>query len=144
MSNFDRSDSVRCIKETNSIPISAYTATVTGAAVNIYGCGPSVGIVIRTGTISAADGSNFMTFTVLQGTTDAAADAVDSSQYDAANGWDKVINATTEGNATYRINFIVKPEYDWLKIVATETGTFNGTFGAWIEYMPSIQPVLAT
>ena len=76
--------------------------------------------------------------------TDAAADAVDSSQYDAANGWDKVINATTEGNATYRINFIVKPEYDWLKIVATKSGTFNGTFGAWIEYMPSIQPVLAT
>lgn len=145
MSNTNRTDSARNLKEQLSIPIAQYTGTTTGTAVSILGCGPSVDIVIRTGTIAAADASNYMTITVTQGTTNAAADAVDSTQYDVTNGWDRLINATTENDATYRINFIVKPDYDWLKIVATKTaGTVDIVLGAWVEFEPSITPYLTT
>ncbi len=145
MSGFGGNDVSRKTKQQWTIPIASYTATKAGTAVSIAGMsGTAIKIVLVTGTITTADASNLMTLSVTQGTTNAAATAVDSAQLDPCDSFDYLINATTEGDAFKVINFIVKPTMDWIKVTATETGTFEGIFGVYVEFEPSLSPHLTS
>lgn len=138
--------SLRDVTEQNtyiqSIAPAAITATTTGSAVDVTGY-EGVEIVVEAGVITAADASNYMTFTVTYTTDDTNYTALDSGDYISPASWDRIINATTEGSATYR--FGIKPSVaniSKIKVVATETGTFNGIFGASVRLAnPLVGPV---
>ena len=125
-----RKDIARNLDSGQSINPASYTATVTGGEVSMVGKGQEVMIVIPKGAVATADGSNYFTFTVTQATASGGSFvAADSNQYDWVEG-DGVINATTEENGVMTANFRLKRGYDYLKIVATETGTAEAIFGA--------------
>jgi len=118
--NFDRGDSI--------VP-AAITATTTGSEITLAGI-TDVWCVVQVGVIAAADASNLMTFTVTQcATTGGTFVAADAAQYGVADSWDRILNAVAEGSQSYAFNFYPKPGYGFIKLVATETGTFDGIFG---------------
>lgn len=109
-----------------------HTATVTGEEISLVGVlDPLVAVAVDVGAVAIADASNYFTFTVTQATaTGGTFVAADSVQYDPVDDWDRIINATTEGSTYYVFNFRLKPNYDFIKVVATETATAQATFGA--------------
>jgi hypothetical protein len=145
MSIWGGNDASRKVKRQWTIPIASYTATQTGTAVDITGmAGTAISLVLYTGTLTLADATNLMTFSVTQGTTSAAATAVDAAQLDPIGGWGYLLNATTQSDNFYVINFIVKPDMDWVKVTGTETGTFQGIFGVAVEFETKTSPYVTT
>ena len=134
------SDMGRNIERAQSIAPAAITATTTGEEVDLSGVLDCM-ILVDVGVISAADANNYMTFTVTQATaTGGSFSAADSAQYGAIDSWDLVLNATTEGSQTYAFNFFPKADYPIIKVVATETSTFDGIFGATALFTKTTQP----
>lgn len=128
-----RKDKARNFDYLQSIAPAAITATTTGSEVSLVGVKDNVLILVDVGAISAADSSNYVTFTVTQATASGGSfSAAASGQYDTVDSWDRILNATTEGSAVYAMNFKPAKGYDYIKVVATETGTFNGIFGAHV------------
>ena len=104
------------------------TATTTGEAIDLTGI-TDVMVLISVGNVAIADASNLFTFTVTECATAAGTYvAADASQYDTSDSWDRIINATTEEETIYAFNFF--PTSRYMRVVATETGTFNGIIGA--------------
>ena len=122
-----------------SIASASITATTTGNYVDILGA-DRVLIQIPVGVVSTADASNYITFTVTDGTTTTAGDAVATTQYIAADSWDMTINATTEGSAMYAFEFIPTPGKRYIKVVGTETGTTSAIYGAYVTFSKIHQP----
>lgn len=110
-----------------AIDPASYTATKTGEEIALSG-GPVL-VLVTVGAVAAADAENYVTFTVEQATaTGGDFSAADSSQYKVADSWDRLINATTEGNAVYAFQFIPAATYDYIKVVGTETGTTEAIY----------------
>lgn len=122
---------------TASIAHAQITATTTGSAVTIVGGPILIGVYVS--AISAADASNYQTFTITQsndGSTYSAATA--ASQY--VGSWDRLINATTETGWNY-FQFIPSAGYYSIKVVATETATTDITFSAHVQQGEIHQPI---
>lgn len=132
----------RNLKISQAINIAAYTATTTSAAVDLDGVSFQSTILVNTGALSAADGTNYMALSVTQSTELAGTyTAVDADQIDLVNGWDGKIDALTDANKTYRMNLRIKPDYRYITVAMTETGTFDGVFGVQVVFFPCTQPV---
>jgi hypothetical protein len=139
------SDTSRHKRKQISIPFATYTATKEGTARDCSGAGTAVEINILTGTLANASAANTMTFKITQSATESGSytDA-DTAQYDKINSWNGLIDDNSVSDTFYSIVFLLKPGYRWLKIVATEAGTFNDPFCGWIEFIDMTQPVIST
>jgi len=139
-------DAVRFLKKQWSINMATLTGHTTGSEVNCSDAGNSVEFCIPTGTLAVADGSNYMTLTVLQATTSGGSfSAADAGQYDFVNSWDgKIDSQTTDSNTFRSLNFLLKPGYPYLKAYLAETGTFNDILGVFVQFIPGSQPAIAT
>lgn len=126
-----RKDIARNLDSGLSISPASITATTIGSEVGVVGKGPhTVLLVVAIGAVASADASNYQTFTVNQCTESGGTFvAADADQYDWVEG-DGIINATTEADSVMTLNFRLKPGYDYLKAIATETGTTEAIFGA--------------
>jgi len=101
------------------------TATQTGDEVALTG--GAVLILVHVHTATTADATHFFTFSVTQATASGGTfSAADSSQY-KTNLWDMIINATTETGVKI-FQFIPVAGYDYIKVIATETGTSDITY----------------
>lgn len=130
----------RALSIFQSIAPASITATTTGSEVNCTGAQMAM-VEISAGVISAADSSNYCTFSITEcATTGGSFTAMAAGQQLGINGWDKVINATTEGSAIYRMNVVLSPGYPYIKVVGTETGTFSGIYGANVVFIGYKQP----
>ena len=106
------------------------TATTTGDEVQLAG-GPIL-VMVYLDTVTTADATHYFTFSVTQSTaTGGTFAAADSSQYLVADSWDLIINATTEVGLKV-FQFIPVAGYDFIKVVATETGTGDITYSAFV------------
>lgn len=103
------------------------TATATGDEIQLTG--GAVLFIVHVHAVGAADASNYLLFTVNQATASGGTfAAADSSQY-VTNLWDRYINATTETGVKI-FQFIPAATYDYVKLIATETGTADVTYSA--------------
>ena len=142
-----RNDLGRSTVFSQSIAPADHTATVTGEEVDARKCPRRAVVRVSVGIATIADASKFFTFKVTQcATSGGTFTDADAGQYDfvaptgSTTAWDGILNATTEGSADYSFNFDMKRTYDYLKVVATETGAAQILFGADIEFIPSEQP----
>ena len=130
-----------------SINPADHTATIEGGEVDCTLCPVNCLVRVTVGAAAIADASKLFTFTIEQATaTGGTFSAADAAQYDfvppagSSTDWDGIINATTEADEVYSFNFRMKRTYDFLKVVATETGAAQIIFGATIEFEPSTLP----
>lgn len=119
-----------------SISPASITATTTGTAVDCYNAIECVA-VIPVGTVTTADADNYVTFTISESDDNSSYAALDSTGYlqaenMAGTSWDRIINATTEGDNVYRFQFV--PSKRYVKIVGTETGTTSAVYGGFVEF----------
>jgi len=114
------------------------TATVTGSEIDLLGA-IDVLIIVSIGAVAIADATKLFTFTVTQcATSGGTFAAAATTQYMVADSWDRIINATTEADAVKAFQF--KPTLRYIKVVATETGAAQATFGAVVVYNKRSQP----
>lgn len=115
-------------------PQATITATTTSAAIDLLDAVEgSIFVLVNAGVIATADSTNYFEFKVTEGATNAAADAVASTCYDPVASWDRLLNATTEGSATYKMN--IRPTKRWIKIVMAEEGTASAFATATVFYL---------
>ena len=121
-----------------SIAPASITATTEGSAVDLS-AGFDPVAVITVGTVTTADATNYVTFTIKESATSGGSyTALASGGYlhaenSAGTSWDRVINDTTEGTNVYRFRF--NNSLPFVKIVGTETGTTSAVYGAHVEYV---------
>ena len=93
---------------------------------------------ILVGAVSAADATNFFTFSVQKDdntgfsspTTVPASDII-VSEDQAGVAWDRLINATGEADNNYKIGIRLRdPDNDFYRLVVTETLTASAIIGA--------------
>jgi len=133
MSNRDMSVDVLAVP---SISPASHAATIEGEIVDLQGSEKLL-MVVMAGIIATSTGSHYMTFTVETGDESNLSDAAAVAAGDYLNplgvantAWDRLINATTEGSKTYQVGIKNSAGKRYGRIVATETGTFTGIFGA--------------
>ncbi len=114
---------IKAIKAVNPATI---TATANGLTVDTLGY-TQVEFVVSIGAVGAADGSNYLTFTIEESDTDFSGAAITDAN--RIFGTVLVINATTQANSVAQFG-IRKTEKRYVRLVYTETGTFSGLFGA--------------
>lgn len=124
-------DIVKNFDYTTAISPASYTSTQTSSAIDLRGV-KEVLVVVDVGAITTGAAENYFTFTVTDGATSAAADAVDSTQYRVADSWDRILNDedANEGRQTYAFQFL--PDVRYMKVVATATGSPSAVFGVTV------------
>jgi hypothetical protein len=130
-----------------ALPTQAITGTVTSDPIDMNKVLYSTGYLkVTTGTVTTADADNYIKFTVEQcetsnGTYEAIADDYWSPGVEIAadTPWDRKINDAAWDNKIFQVSFINK--YRYIKVIATETGAFDGTITAEIGYTPKVEPV---
>lgn len=113
-----------------SIVHAQYTATTTGSEVTLIG-GPIL-IMVYASALAAASTNHQMDFTILQSDDGfSSSEAADSSQYLAGDDWDLALDDTGEVGI-HVFQYIPKPGFYSIKVLGTETGTFDGTLSAFV------------
>lgn len=122
-----------------SITPASRTATTSSELVADVSNAESITVFVPIGTVTTADGSNLFTFTVLGGAVSDGSDAtaVDSSAYldpktQGGAVWDRIINATTEGDVVNQFGVKNLRNDRYMFVRATKTGTASAVFGAHI------------
>ncbi len=121
--------SVKTVKAINPATI---TATANGLSIDLQGFHQLM-FVLSIGAVSAADGSNYLTFTVEEADDDgtgapgAFTAAADSTLRFLGSA--PVLNATTQANTVIKFG-VSQIQKRWIRLVYTETGTFSALFGA--------------
>lgn len=110
------------VKDVNAMPPQAVTATITNNPI-IDRAGFEVAeFQVLVGAVTAADGSNFYVFTLQHGDAANLSDAV-TVPADDLIGTPPTINAAGQANLSFRFGYRGYKRY--LRLVGTETGTFN-------------------
>lgn len=102
------------------------TATANGLTVDALFF-TQVLFVILIGAVGAADGSNYLTFTIEESDTDFSGTQITDAT--RILGTPLVINATALANSVAEFG-VTKLNKRYIRLVYTETGTFSGLFGA--------------
>jgi hypothetical protein len=125
---------------TTAIEPASYTSTQTSSAIDLRG-EKEVLVIVDVGAITTGEAGKYFTFTVTEGATSAAADAVATTQYRVADSWDRILNDddASEGGQVYAFQFI--PTERYMKVVATATGsTPSAVFGVSVLTTGRHQP----
>jgi len=111
--------------------------TATGSSstiIDMKGFSEALFIILST-VVAAADGSNFLTFSLEHGDQANLSDAADVAAPDVtAQGISGSVGASFALNATTTVGYCGKIQYKgqkrYVRLKYTETGTFDGTFSA--------------
>lgn len=136
------------LEKKQAIPSQSVTADVMGTEVDISDCsGRMVTVFVNVGTVTAADANNYCTVKVFQATAlGGSYSEIDSDNYapltptGSTTVWDRLINATIQGDVTYSMNIHLTRTYDYLEVRLAETGTFQALMSADFVYVPREQP----
>lgn len=141
--DFARQKSIR-----HSIYPQSIATTITGSEVDTTGEPRNIVVVLNVGALAGVDGTNYFTLKITQaiGSGGTFVDA-DAYQYlpvapeDGSVAWDLKIDDAAEANNSYRLNFRLKKDYKYIKIVLTETGDFTSALvDGYIDLIPNESP----
>lgn len=118
-------DLYNVLKVVKAVNPASITATANGLTVDTAGYHQLM-FVLDIGAISAADGSNYLTFTVEESDTDFSGTAVTDTN--RILGSLPVINVSTQANTIIKFG-IAQLTKRYIRVVYTETGTFSAIFG---------------
>lgn len=105
-----------------------YTGTKSdGTIIDLQGY-ESATVMVGIGAVSTADGSNYFTITVTEGDNSALSDGATATKLIGAF---ELINSTSaDPNTVQLVGYYGGKRY--VRVVATETGTADATFGCWV------------
>ena len=125
-------DQIHNMDVAESIPLTQYTATETGTALDTWGM-LDVMVYIPIGRVAAADATHYFTFSFEESDTFGGVyTSVASANIINIDSWDMIINATTEKESFHPVQ--IRRTKRWLKVIATESagGAADADFGAYI------------
>lgn len=118
-------------KTVKAVNPATITATANGLSIDLQGFHQLM-FVLSIGAVSAADGSNYLTFTVEE--ADDNGSGAPGSWAAAADSTNRFLGSAPVLNDTAQANTVIKfgvsqIQKRWIRLVYTETGTFSALFG---------------
>jgi len=120
-------------------PGATLTATSTGEIVSIAGIYGTGLVIAHMGAVAAADATNYFTFSLTESATTGGSYTANTTLA-GVGGADLLINSTAEANTVKLMTFTPSRTKDWVKVVATETGTASAIISSEVMFEVSKKP----